>query len=62
MTYPFIQPDVELDERIYEVIHAALRLFAEVVEFGFMGRHTTFVAISGHIGFLKVEEVFGKGH
>ena len=53
---------MELNERIYEVIHAALGLFAEVVDFGFMGRHTTFVAISGHIGFLQAEEVFGKGH
>ena len=62
MTYPFIQLRVELTDRIDEVIHAALGFPTEVVDFRFMGRHTTFFTNPGHIGLLKVQEVFWKGH
>ena len=61
MTYPSIQLDVGLVERIYEVTHADPGLSTEVVDFRFLRRHPTFVAIPGHIGLLKVQEFSWKG-
>ena len=55
MAYPFEQLGVELSDRIDEVIHGVLGLPTEVVNFWFMGRYTTFGAIPGHIGLLKVQ-------